>query len=367
MAGPDSTPKLRVLDEEQKDEDQVVVRLKSSDPSPGRLQKLQPAPKKEIPERLESIAREHYEGRSAEPGIEALLDPEEMAEAIERPWGGDSRVAGLPYGWFILMVVTALGIAAWSIRAMKQGEAKVEEKHGLVREKIAVAQQDDAEARRLVDQIERVVKGYLAAATPEEVSSYVRQPERVRPLIEQAWRQSPPQPLKFSRMELFEPTILDDKPFWTVRAEVKDGPVQTLLLEQTGATAVKVDWETHVCYQPMPWDRFVKERPTGESLDFRVWAVRDTYYSHEFPDTGQWSCFRLTTMGSEDFLFGYAAADSEVAETLRSYCAGAPDQVAAVILRLRVPGNGASARGVLIEKIVESRWTVVGGAAEDAP
>lgn len=166
---------------------------------------------------------------------------------------------------------------------------------------------------------------------------------------------------------MFQPAMLDGVPFWVVRAEVEDGAPENLLLEQIGEADAKVDWETHVCHQPIPWDRYVNERPAGVSMDFRVWAVRDTHFSHEFSDSGRWLCFRLTAKDSDEYLFGYAPADSEVAKVLDTYCAGAPKNLATVILRLHIPESSASPRGVVIEKMVEPRWIHVKDPSKDAP
>jgi hypothetical protein len=157
-------------------------------------------------------------------------------------------------------------------------------------------------------------------------------------------------------MPVFRPEGLEGRPFWVVQVEVEDGPPQSILLEQTGDTEVKVDWETHVCYQPVPWDRYAKERPTGTTLEFRVFVQRDVFYSHEFSDSGKWRCFRLTARNATQHVFGYAPAGSELARVLDACCDAAPSNVATVILKLRVPEQSASPRGVVIEKLVEPRW-----------
>jgi hypothetical protein len=368
MPDPDPIPKLRVLDDGDEGPAQEVVRLKSADPIFVPVAKIEKAPPPESAERIEAAARENYEGRSIEPTIDAILDPQEMAENIERPWGeAGTRIGGLPYGWLVLFGALALGIGVWSLRSMKKGEEKVIQVQETVREKAQQDELEDAGARELVGAVEKTVESYLAADTLERILPVVRDPQRVRPLIEETWAANPPRRLRFKRLAMFQPALLDGKSFWVVRADVEEGPSQNLLLEQTGDREVKVDWETHVCYQPMPWDRFAKERPVDESMEFRVWVVPDTLYSHEFSNTGKWSCFRLTAKDSEEHLFGYAAADSETAKVLRAYCAGSRNGTATVILSLRVPEQSASPRGVVIEKVVEPRWARVGGTPKNAP
>jgi hypothetical protein len=368
MPDPDPIPKLRVLDDGDKGPEQEIVRLETSGPDFEPVTKVEKAPPPETAERIEGTAREHFEGRSIEPTIDAILDPQEMAENVERPWGEEgTRIAGLPYGWFVLFTVLTLGAAVWSLRSMKKGEEKAVQVQETVREKAEEDELEDAGARELVGAVEATVESYLAANTLERILPLVRDPKRVRPLIEETWAARPPRSARFKRLAMFQPALLDGKSFWVVRADVEDGPSQNLLLEQTGEREVKVDWETHVCYQPMPWDRFAVERPSGKSMEFRVWAAPDNFYSHEFSDMRKWSCFRLRAKDSDQHVFGYAEAGSETAKVLRSYCAGSRNGAATVILSLRVPEESASPRGVVIEKIVEPRWARVGASPKNAP
>lgn len=368
MPDPDPIPKLRVLDDGETRADQEVVRLRTGGPDFEPVAKVEQAPPPETPERIEGKAREHFEGRSIEPTIDAILDPQEMAENVERPWGEEgTRLGGLPYGWFVLFALVALVAGVWSLRSMKKGEEKAVQVQETVREKVEEDELEEAGARELVGAVEAAVESYLAADTLERILPLVRNPERVRPLIEETWSANPPRRLRFKRLAMFQPALLDGKSFWVVRADVVEGPSQNLLLEQTGEREVKVDWETYVCYQPMPWDRFAVERPSGRSLEFRVWAAPDRFYSHEFSDAGKWACFRLTAKDSDEHVFGYAQADSEAAKILRTYCAGSRNGVATVILSVRVPEESASPRGVVIEKIVEPRWARVGATPKNTP
>ena len=369
MPDPDPTPKLRILDEGDAGEaEQPVTRLKKEEARPGHTPKPVSPPIPEVPERIQAATRESHQGPSIEPGIEAILDQQEVARSIEQPWGGEgTRLRGIPYGWFVLFALIATGVGIWSIRSLRKGEEAAARVQETAREKVKKEQEDEAGALELVSAVENAVKSYLAADSLEEILPLVRDPGQVRPLIEETLAANPRQPLRFKRLEMFQPAVIEGKPFWVVRAEVQDAPSENLLLEQTGDREVKVDWETHVCYQPMPWDRFATERPVGRSFEFRVWAHPDNHYSHEFSSTGGWTCFRLRAKDSEEHLFGYARTDGEVAKTLRARCLSSRNSTATVILSLRVPEESKSPRGVLIEKLVEPRWARVAPAPKNAP
>jgi hypothetical protein len=365
---PESDPKLRVVDDEAENAEDGVVRLKAAGSSFDQIQRLAPA--KEVveePERLESERRGTFEGRSQEPGVEAILEQEEVVENVEQPWGvRDGRLAGVPYGWFVLVVVAVAAAGVWSVNQMRKGEKEVAQRLAEVR----VMNEDDAAedraARELVDRIEQVVSDFLAADTVEKILPVVRHPERVKPLIEEEWKVRPKRAMKFARLITFQPASIPGGTFWVIRAEARDAEPQNLIVEQIGDTEVRVDWETYVCYQPMDWDRYVAERPTS-AMDFRVWVTPDSHYSHEFSDAGRWRCYRLMTRGSEEHVFGYSPADSDVARELDGYFQSNPGGKATVIVRLRVPAGSSSPNGVVIEKLVEPRWMYVTDPSKDSP
>jgi hypothetical protein len=364
---PDPTPKLRVIDEEVAMPSEIV-RLERGGVSVEPVERLPGSANERIEARLESKPRELFDGRSQEPGVEAILDQEEPAANVEQPWGlDDGRLAGIPYGWFLLIAALLAGAGAWSIRAMHRGEELLKVQHDEVLERIDEDKIADQQAEALVEEVERVVAAYLRAETITAILPWIRQPERVEPLIAAEWRDRPKQALEFTRMTMFQPQDYGGQSFWVVRVEVRDGEPQTLLVEQTEASGVKVDWETHVCHQPMAWDRFIDERPDDRALEFRVRVAPDIHHSHEFSDAARWICFRLTAKGSEDHLFGYAMAGSPEAAFLSERCQITPGGVVSAILRLRVPAGCKSPKGVVIERIASPHWVRVGEPGNDAP
>ena len=365
----ESDPKLRIVDDQDEKTDEVV-RLNVSGTSFDEVERLTTTAKRvqeEEPERLESQPRENFEGRSQEPGVEAILDKEEVVENVEQPWGGrDGRLVGVPYGWFVLLIALVAGAGIWAALQSRKGEQQVAVRLQEVRDMDEDDAAEDRAAHALVDRIEKLTSDYLAADTIDKIVPLVRQPERVKPLIEREWKVRPKQALKFSRMTVFQPASIPGGTFWIIRAEVRDGEPQNLIVEQKSDTDVRVDWETHVCYQPMDWDRYIAERPT-EAMDFRLSITPDSYYSHEFSNAGKWRCYRLNTRGTDDYLFGYASPDSEMALELDRYFQGNPGGTATVIARLRFPAGGNSPRGVVIDKLIEPRWMYVTDPSKDRP
>ncbi|MEN9975782.1 MAG: hypothetical protein RLZZ282_1788, partial [Verrucomicrobiota bacterium] len=160
-------------------------------------------------------------------------------------------------------------------------------------------------------------------------------------------------------------TLANRGDFWTTTVALANGKKHRLLLEIMPSGEARIDWETMVCFQPMKWDDWVAQRPPDKSLDFRVYIERDHLYSHEFADATHWVSYRLTALESVETLFGYAPAQSELAKSLNSLIEKAPKHKTSVILRLSIPQGLQSPRGVVIEKLMTSRWLYVDAPAAD--
>jgi hypothetical protein len=147
--------------------------------------------------------------------------------------------------------------------------------------------------------------------------------------------------------------------FWLAVVELDNHKIQNLIIDVAPNGELLIDWETLVCYQPMEWDRFTKERPINTSFDFRVYVEADNFYSHEFADSKKWSCFRLTALGGEEPVFGYAKADEAIARDITELLNQNQGRPCSLILRITIPEGLRSRSGVVIEKLVNTRWLYI--------
>jgi hypothetical protein len=279
----------------------------------------------------------------------------------ETGWGAtDQSRRPMPWGWFALVGVILVSAVIWSLSNINRSKTQLD--HIRATTQTLIAEEDDAEkdALRTVERVESTMRHFFRAESMEEMLPLVRQPERVAPLMKDHYARN-----RFTAMGEFQinglqPVTLGRKAnFWMASVKTKDGLQKNLLIEETDAGEVLIDWETHVCYQPMPWDEYATKRPVGTSLDFRVHANPDQFFSHEFTNSTQWRCYRLTALDSEETLFGYAPAGSETAEILENHFRVNGSNPSALILRLRLPEGLESRRGVVIEKVLSSRWLYI--------
>ena len=138
--------------------------------------------------------------------------------------------------------------------------------------------------------------------------------------------------------------------------ELANQITRVVVIEIDAQGEPRIDWETLVCYQPMKWDDFATRRPVGISYDFRVYLERDHFFSHEFVRSEEWNCFRLTALDSDETLFGYAKVNEQVSQDILASLEQNQGEKASVIIRVSIPENLQSRRGVVIEKLISHRW-----------
>jgi len=299
--------------------------------------------------------------RTHEPGVEALMENDTaVMQADEAAWGKtEAARKPLPWGWFALLGLILLGAVAWSVARMVGARQEVEKAQQEAVTKVIAAEATDEEIERSLGRMEEVVRQFCLAGSVDEMVRWVRHPERVRPLMERHYTATPLKPLGYQRQKGFQGAMMGTKnSYWVVKVVLADGTTKALLVEQDGDDSFRVDWETAVIYQPMPWDAYALERPAGTTLDFRVYVEEDHFFSHEFANPAQYTSFRLTAPGADETLWGYVPKNSPLESTLRQALADNPNpyKPVAMLLRLGLPTGLGSRRGVVIEQVLSKRW-----------
>lgn len=299
--------------------------------------------------------------RSHEPGVDTLIEAELAGRPLEEPrWIEEVRVRpAVPWGWFALLGLALSGAIGWSLNHVIQADRGVKEVHQMVSKNVAGIEAGDREIAHSIEVMERTVRKFCEARSIAELLPLVRHPERVRPLMEKFYAETPLEPLGFQKIKDFQGAPMGtSNSFWVFKVVLGSGRSRPLLVEEEKGSP-RVDWETAVTYQPMDWDRYAEMRPKGTTMDFRVKVEMDHFFSHEFADAGQWSSFRLTTPKGAETLFGYAAKGGAVDTLLRETLKNNAEQPVSVVLRLGLPPGLLSRRGVIIEKVLSTRWIYV--------
>ncbi|NJM38123.1 MAG: hypothetical protein HC845_09855 [Akkermansiaceae bacterium] len=212
-----------------------------------------------------------------------------------------------------------------------------------------------------MDQMTAALRGYFSATNIDELIRHVRHPQRVRPLMEEYYKNRPlvanPMTNKPPNFDYVQNESLGN--FWAGACELSDGKISSAYLEILSTGEPKVDWETMIHYQPMDWDEYSQKRPIGEPMDFRLYAENGYQYIDEFEDKTAWRCYRLTNKFSETVIYGYIKAGSPLEKELTQSIESRRSKKRSLILRLNVPIKIEAKQSVIIEKIVSKYWIMM--------
>lgn len=364
MAREHKPVQLRPIDDEAAKPAAAVIRLQNPatagqerDAKPIRL--TLHGGESDVSQRLELPTREDVELRSHQPGIDAIIETTPVnPDLLEQNWGtNSSRRHPIPWGWFALICVAIISAVAWSLTRVEKADVKAEQIRIETQSSLVDEARETREASELIDRIDKTLRDFFDANSVDAQARLVRHPERVTPLMRRYYANKPVFTGRVRTIKSLQPLTLENHGnFWMSMVVLSNSQTRHLILEIQASGEPRIDWETMVCDQPMKWDDFVAQRPSGRSLDFRVYVERDNLYSHEFKDTTRWVCFRLTAPESVETLFGYAPANSELAQTLTKLLEKNPTHQTSLILRLGIPQGLQSRRGVVIEKLLNKRW-----------
>ncbi|MBC7980340.1 MAG: hypothetical protein H7Y36_07230 [Armatimonadetes bacterium] len=305
--------------------------------------------------KLGIASKEDMRTRSNEPHVGSLIEQE--ATTSEHGWDGSGATKKVPWGWVLLIgSAFAVGIL-WSLFQVRHADEKQDH---LVQEAKTILEKEvmaERAAAHTIEKIEQSVRNFYDSRSIDELLRYVRHPDRVKPLMETYYSKEKLVPSRVDRILGYDPlTIEHNANFWMVTSELSPPQGEQLLVEVDADDVAKIDWETFVCFQPMDWDEFARNRPKGFTANFRVCVETDHYYSHDFADSEKYACFRLTTLDSEETLYGYVDRRSEMVHSMEKLIVENGNTVTPMILRLHVPKMVQSSRGVVIEKLIEARW-----------
>ena len=270
----------------------------------------------------------------------------------------------MPMGWVAAIIVLMLLLGGWALVTLSKGAAHLRNREAVTDLEDAKLAMDTASAERWLERLEMRVKRYLQAPSITEKVKYVRDPQRVLPLMESYYLRHTLMPGTVSSIENIRPTEVGIRPFFFVEVTVEGKEeVKFLLLEDCEDGELRFDWESEVGYQPMEIASYIETKPT-ESMVFRVYAELDSFYSYEYVDQGRYQAFKLTFRDEDEFLFGYADRKSVGGRGLLALLQGRGKDIP-VLLRLRFSRGTKSRRSVLIEEVLATSWVWSGGKRED--
>ena len=297
--------------------------------------------------------------------VEAILHPETFLTASPKY----TRWLGLPIPpaqtWLVggAAAILILG-GAWMMKYRSQSPASL-----IVETDPASVQvvstlepylnKDDGFATKTA--AEKLVTDFLAADGWEQKAAFVRDSERVAPLMKDYYeRTQGGAPVKADKLHVSAPAYYLGEQLKqrrsTVVAELADSENPRFVVEFLPEGAL-IEWESSVAYSSTTWEDVIHSPadPKSPPSMLRVVACIDRYYNNEFSNDREFmSVYLQDSISGEPLGNGYIARASEDGVRLRKWLAGSTkNSPAQIMIEVRPVENSAQERIVAITKFIK--------------
>ncbi len=209
-------------------------------------------------------------------------------------------------------------------------------------------------------EIEETLTHFFTADTLETQLLWVRDPERVRPLMEKYYENHPVKLVSgFRQLKIKSPTPTETAALHMVDVVLEPSQWQRRLVVEQEESGYKVDWEVAVGYQEQSWASFQETQPTTPKA-FRAILLEGQYYNYQFSDRSQYLCWEIVHPQEPDLLlYGYTSMDSPLTDFLMretTIKASGRRRGPSVIVNLAYPENPQDSSQVLITDLVQKGW-----------
>jgi hypothetical protein len=202
------------------------------------------------------------------------------------------------------------------------------------------------------DQVWLTVQQFCTAPNPEALLPFVREPERVVPLITRFYNSDNPWiPLALAR----RPDLSDlevHRNFVVFQLPLADFGTRPIGLEQT-PEGFRVDWESFVGYSELSWADLRRTRPRRPVL-IRAVVKPSDYFNLDFPSGSTHRCYQITDFHSDHVLYGYVPLGGDIELQIQKIFLTAPTVHA--VLRVRYPETSTNDRQLEITEVLEKGW-----------
>ncbi len=160
-----------------------------------------------------------------------------------------------------------------------------------------------------------IINGFLEAKAPAEILSFIRDSDRVSPLVEDYYERNEFKPLIDYSLDVNSWVISDH--FISFNITLADHSIKPIAVELV-KESVRVDWESWVGYSEENWEKFIENKQQKPTL-MRLLIKPDFYFNYDFSNSQEWACFELLSDSNSPTLYGYVKRGSEVHEELKIY------------------------------------------------
>ncbi|MDB6005393.1 MAG: hypothetical protein JWR15_2380 [Prosthecobacter sp.] len=226
-------------------------------------------------------------------------------------------------------------------------------------EPLATTSIHDIESKRA--KIEHYVRGFYEAANMDQRLAFARDPQRVRPLMENYYQTHPQTPLEWKTLGWVLPVEEPGYRLAYAQAIFANAESVSLIIEEMVDGAFRVDWESSVRYGELDWEEFIKTQPAAPKL-FRVIASKPQNMPPDAPPQGS-EVLEIKHPDDNDIIYAYFdRKDPKFQPLLQQLQTGNWKDVP-LTLRLCYPGpiGSGSGKSARIADVEGKGWLILHG------
>lgn len=207
--------------------------------------------------------------------------------------------------------------------------------------------------------IELTLRGFFTAVGTEQRLAFARDPQRVRPLMENYYRRHPQTPLEWKNLGWILPVAEDGYRLGYAQAVFANAEPVSLLIEEMADGTFRVDWESSVRYGEIDWLEFIKTQPSAPTL-LRVIASKPQNIPPEGAPMGS-EMLEIKHPDDNDVIYAYFDRKDPKFQSLLQQLQTGNWKDVPLTLRLCFPGPTGSGKNARIADVEGKGWLILHG------
>jgi hypothetical protein len=289
----------------------------------------------------------------------ARLESQGWDNGFGRRPGWRQNLKDLPWG-LVALAIVAIVIWVAKVRGLSKRQTDIPQgppPSAAVRSTQYVNPDDALEIgsiRPHLKSINQAAMNFLLADSLEKILPLIRDPERVKPLMEAYYaKNGPPQIQRYTEL-LASDKLVALRRFVLGTIELEGFEKRTLVFEKKG-DAFLVDWEAYVGHSEKTLAEMVQQRPKTPTL-CRVVLEHVQYYNGGFLDTQKYMVVKVSDVHREPVVYAYFEKLSPVALQLADALVGRPVQQLHAVVTLQAPDFPADENQFLLVEFKQNGW-----------
>ncbi len=170
-------------------------------------------------------------------------------------------------------------------------------------QKVSTELQEDQAAEQEAALAKQVIHDFLSAPSLEERARHILGGSSKRDRLQHYYQDHDHPVAEVSNIHRWDIVTIDDRRHYAAQGTDVSGQRFLAMVDLSGPQP-KLNWEALVGYCEMPYEEFVRIRPSQPTL-MRLLLRPDDYYNHAYSDSRRYACFALESPDSGEITHAY--------------------------------------------------------------